>query len=157
MNPNQVLAIARADIGYKEGPNNDTLAGKFTGANFQPWCASWIAFTFHRAGCPKLYPKRLVNCNDALAYFAKLGQLVPIDQAMPGDLIFFGNPLRCSHVGLHLGNGRYLHSSGISHGRNGIGIDALWASDKHPVASHYRAEIRGAGRVQRCHDGSYLP
>ncbi|MCP9939966.1 C40 family peptidase [Synechococcus sp. Cruz CV12-2-Slac-r] len=75
----------------------------------------------------------------------------------PGDLIFFGKPQRCSHVGLHLGNGRYLHSSGISHGRNGIGIDALWASDKHPVASHYRAEIRGAGRVQRCHDGSYLP
>lgn len=74
-----------------------------------------------------------------------------------GDLIFFGSPQRCSHVGLHLGQGRYLHSSGRSHGRNGIGIDGLSPRDQHPVACHYRQELRGAGRVLRCHDGSHLP
>ena len=71
----------------------------------------------------------------------------------PGDLIFFGSRQRCTHVGLHLGNGRYRHSSGKEHGRNGIGIDSLQPQDKHPVACHYRAELRGAGRVVRCHDG----
>ena len=75
----------------------------------------------------------------------------------PGDLIFFGSPQRCTHVGLHLGEGRYLHSSGSAHGRGGIGIDGLSPRDSHPVASHYRRELRGAGRVQRCHDGSHLP
>jgi hypothetical protein len=25
------------------------------------------------------------------------------------------------------------------------------------VACHYRSELRGAGRVLRCHDGSHLP
>jgi hypothetical protein len=30
----------------------------------------------------------------------------------PGDLIFFGTNKRCTHVGLHLGDGRYRHSSG---------------------------------------------
>ena len=75
----------------------------------------------------------------------------------PGDLIFFGNAQRCTHVGLHLGEGRYLHSSGSAHGRGGIGIDGLSPCDSHPVASHYRSELRGAGRVQRCHDGSHLP
>ena len=74
-----------------------------------------------------------------------------------GDLIFFGTPERCTHVGIHLENGRYMHSSGIEHGRNGIGIDSLNPQDLHPVASHYRAELRGAGRVSRCHDGSTLP
>ncbi len=74
-----------------------------------------------------------------------------------GDLIFFGSRQRCSHVGLHLGQGRYLHSSGRSHGRNGIGIDGLSPRDQHPVACHYRQELRGAGRVLRCHDGSHLP
>ena len=71
----------------------------------------------------------------------------------PGDLIFFGSRQRCTHVGLHLGNGRYRHSSGKEHGRNGIGIDSLQPQDNHPVACHYRAALRGAGRVVRCHDG----
>ena len=75
----------------------------------------------------------------------------------PGDLIFFGSPRRCTHVGLHLGGGRYLHSSGREHGRNGLGIDDLSPRNEHPVARHYRRELRGAGRVMRCHDGSPLP
>ena len=75
----------------------------------------------------------------------------------PGDLIFFGSPRRCTHVGLHLGGGRYLHSSGREHGRNGLGTDDLNPRNRHPVAQHYRRELRGAGRVMRCHDGSPLP
>ena len=75
----------------------------------------------------------------------------------PGDLIFFGTPQRCTHVGLHLGEGRYLHSSGQEHGRNGLGIDDLAPQNPDPVASHYRRQLRGAGRVMRCHDGSPLP
>ena len=75
----------------------------------------------------------------------------------PGDLLFFGPPQRCTHVGLHLGEGRYLHSSGSEHGRNGLGIDDLSPHNRVPVASHYRGQLRGAGRVVRCHDGSPLP
>lgn len=75
----------------------------------------------------------------------------------PGDLLFFGTARRCTHVGLHLSAGQYLHSSGITHGRNGIGLDSLLSRDDHPVARHYQAELRGAGRVERCHDGSHLP
>jgi hypothetical protein len=75
----------------------------------------------------------------------------------PGDLIFFGRPQRCTHVGLYLGSGRYLHSSGCEHGRNGIGIDGLDPQLQHPVSVHYRRELRGAGRVIRCHDGTPLP
>ena len=75
----------------------------------------------------------------------------------PGDLIFFGTPRRCTHVGLHLGGGRYLHSSGREHGRDGLGIDDLAPHNPDPVARHYRSQLRGAGRVVRCHDGSPLP
>jgi hypothetical protein len=75
----------------------------------------------------------------------------------PGDLLFFGTARRCTHVGLHLGGGRYLHSSGLEHGRNGIGIDDLNPRNTDPVACHYRAELRGAGRVMHSHDGSPLP
>ena len=84
---------------------------------------------------------------------AQVGQLQLLQ---PGDLIFFGSPERCSHVALYLGNGLYRHSSGKEHGRNGIGVDSLHPNDTHPVGRHYRAELRGAGRVVRCHDGSTL-
>ncbi len=76
---------------------------------------------------------------------------------LPGDLLFFGTAQRCTHVAIHLGRGRYMHSSGQEHGRNGIGIDSIHPSDQHPVACHYRSELRGAGRVTRCHDGTTLP
>ncbi len=74
----------------------------------------------------------------------------------PGDLIFFGTPQGCTHVALHLGQGRYMHSSSASHGHQGIAIDGLARQDTSPVASHYRRQWRGAGRVVRCHDGTTL-
>ena len=74
-----------------------------------------------------------------------------------GDLIFFGTARRCTHVGLHLGGGRFLHSSSSSHGRDGIGRDDLNPRNQDPVACHYRAQLRGAGRVMHSHDGSPLP
>ncbi|MFM2122693.1 MAG: hypothetical protein RLZZ589_1130 [Cyanobacteriota bacterium] len=74
----------------------------------------------------------------------------------PGDLIFFGRPQRCTHVGLYLGAGRYLHSSGQQHGRDGLGIDGLDPQLQDPVSVHYRRELRGGGRVVRCHDGTTL-
>ena len=75
----------------------------------------------------------------------------------PGDLIFFGRPQRCTHVGLYLGAGRYLHSSGREHGHDGLGVDQLSPEADHPVSRHYRRELRGAGRVVRSHDGTTLP
>ena len=84
-------------------------------------------------------------------------QVGQISLLQPGDLLFFGTPRRCSHVGLHLGEGRYLHSSGRQHGRDGLGIDDLHPRNRDAVACHYRAELRGAGRVMHSHDGSPLP
>ena len=75
----------------------------------------------------------------------------------PGDLIFFGSPQRCTHVGLHLHNGSYLHSSGTTTGHNGLAIDNLSPTHGSAVASHYRQSLRGAGRVMHGHDGSPLP
>ena len=70
-----------------------------------------------------------------------------LEHLQPGDLIFFGTPIKATHVGLYLGNGEYIHSSGIQYGRNGIGIDSLDSASDDPVSRHYWSELRGAGRV----------
>ena len=91
--------------------------------------------------------------------FCQLVAISPDDFSLlrPGDLVFFGTPECCTHVGLHLGQGRYMHSSSSSHGHGHIAIDAIDRQDTSPVASHYRRHLRGAGRVVRCHDGTTLP
>lgn len=70
----------------------------------------------------------------------------------PGDLIFFGTPVKATHVVIYLGKGTYIHSSGKDQGRNGIGIDALTETGEQ-VSRNYYAQVRGAGRVVR----SYQP
>jgi hypothetical protein len=77
---------------------------------------------------------------------------VNLDQLKAGDLIFFGDRDRTTHVALHLEDGRYIHSSGKERGRNGIGIDSLNQLED-PISSAYRQQLRGAGRVVR----SYQP
>jgi hypothetical protein len=73
-------------------------------------------------------------------------QAIAIDRLESGDLVFFGTGDRCTHVGLYLGNGHYIHSSGKDQGRNGIGIDRL-SEDSDPISQTYYRQMRGAGRV----------
>jgi cell wall-associated NlpC family hydrolase len=79
-------------------------------------------------------------------------QPIEMELLQPGDLVFFGTPDRATHVGLYLGEKRYIHSSGKAQGRNGIGIDVL-SSQGDAVSQTYYRQLRGAGRVMK----SYLP
>ncbi len=72
-----------------------------------------------------------------------------------GDLLFFGEKERCTHVGLYKGAGSYWHSSGTDDGRNGIGIDYL-NSNHNEISSNYFSKLRGAGRVEHCYNGQFF-
>jgi hypothetical protein len=72
---------------------------------------------------------------------------ISIEEMLPGDLIFFGTPEKTDHVALHLGDLRYIHSSGIQMGRNGIGIDILSDSTEDLVSCGYFTKLRCCGRV----------
>ena len=79
-------------------------------------------------------------------------QSIPLAEAQAGDLVFFGTPEKINHLGLFLGDGYYIHSSGKEQGRNGIGIDQLSVQgDK--VSRTYYQQFRGIGRVV----ASYCP
>ncbi|MEG5061546.1 C40 family peptidase [Microcoleus sp. A2-C5] len=71
---------------------------------------------------------------------------VNINALEPGNLIFFGTVEKATHVGLYLGDNRYIHSSGKAQGRDGIGIDIL--SEKGDAVSQaYYQQLRGYGKV----------
>ena len=71
---------------------------------------------------------------------------ISISDLEPGDLVFFGTPQKATHVGLYLGDRRYIHSSGKAQGRNGIGIDIL-SEDGDKVSRDYYQQLRGYGKV----------
>jgi hypothetical protein len=71
---------------------------------------------------------------------------ISITALKPGDLLFFGTPKKATHVGLSLGDNRYIHSSGKEQGRNGIGIDVL-SEDGDQVSQAYYRQLRGCGKV----------
>lgn len=79
-------------------------------------------------------------------------QPIALDQLAPGDLVFFGTPERCTHVGLYLDDKHYIHSSGKAQGRNGIGVDVL-SEQGDAVSQTYYRQFRGVGRVV----ASYIP
>lgn len=96
------------------------------------------------------------------AAFASVGILIPrdayqqeafgdrldLDALQIGDLLFFGNPDRATHVGIYIGNGEYIHSSGQEHGHNGIAISAIAGTDQ--VSRWYASQLRGAARITKC-------
>lgn len=77
-------------------------------------------------------------------------------EVQPGDLVFFGSAERITHVGLYLGDGQYIHSSGKEKGRNCIAIDTLHPSDA-PVSRGYYALLKGAGRVVQSYQPTGTP
>lgn len=72
-------------------------------------------------------------------------QPIALAELQPGDLLFFRSSERINHVGLFLGAGQYIHSSGKDQGRNGIAIDLL--SEEDAISQAYSRQLHGAGRV----------
>lgn len=64
------------------------------------------------------YAQGIILARDA-SQQARYGEPIDIgnpDNLQPGDLLFFGSSAeRISHVGIHLGNGDFIHSSGRVH------------------------------------------
>ena len=106
-----IIEIAKKEVGTIEGPkDNETKYGKWTGANFLPWCqylsfVSWCAFT---AGVAK-FPKS-ASTVAAADQFKKEKRWADArnDDPTPGDWIYFDFPEdgvnRISHVGLCIKN-----------------------------------------------------
>ena len=106
-----IIDIAKAEVGTIEGPkDNETKYGKWTGANFQPWCQSFVSWSAFSSGLdPKKYPKS-ASTVAAADWFKKNNRWADArnDDPTPGDWIYFDFPddgvNRISHVGLCIKN-----------------------------------------------------
>ncbi len=106
-----IIEIAKKEVGTIEGPkDNETKYGKWTGANFLPWCQSFVSWCAFTSGLdPKKYPKSAATVA-ASDWFKKNDRWADArnDDPTPGDWIYFDFPddgvNRISHVGLCIKN-----------------------------------------------------
>ena len=109
MTPEELLALARAELGVTESPAgsnrvkyNRAYYGREVSGSGYPWCCVFIWWLFRQAGCSHLFygGKQTAYCPALLTYHKKVGQAV--SDYRPGDIIFFdfnGNGT-ADHVGL---------------------------------------------------------
>ena len=125
---------------------NKYLWGGTIGPDFD--CSGLVQSAFASSGIwiPRDAYQQEIFCENVALNIENLSEIL-----IPGDLLFFGSPQKCTHVGLHIENGFYIHSSGVTNGHNGIEIDELFPQELGNIASFYRSQFRSAGRVISCY------
>ena len=104
---NDVLNVARNEIGYKEGYNNNNKYGVEYGMNNQPWCVMFIWWIFNHASAGNLFygGNKVALCSTLYNYHNGLGQAVGTTGAhlRAGDIVFVdfsGRKRDTNHVGI---------------------------------------------------------
>ncbi|HEX6993758.1 MAG TPA: C40 family peptidase [Gammaproteobacteria bacterium] len=91
-------------------------------------CSGLVFYSYARAGLS--VPRNSIE-------LFKAAEKIPLDAAREGDLVFFQDQRRLSHVGIYLGGGRFVHapSSGSS-----VRVSTL-------DSAYYRRHLVGVGRL----------
>jgi len=84
-------------------------------------CSGFVRYVFSQAA-------NLTLPHGARA-ISQLGKSIPVDQLQPGDLVFFNTLKKAfSHVGIYLGEGRFIHAPSSGGGVHIVNMnDAYWA------------------------------
>ncbi|WP_043471133.1 LysM peptidoglycan-binding domain-containing protein [Kitasatospora sp. MBT66] len=96
------MRVASADIGYREGPNNDSKYGRAYGLNFNPYCDMAVSLWGQAIG-ERSAVGWFAYCPSHVAWFKQRGQWLGRNASVvPGDIVFFswdGGPT-ADHVGV---------------------------------------------------------
>lgn len=100
----KIIDIAKSQIGYHEGYNNDTKYGDWYGLPNEPWCAMFISWCAYESGIPESIIPKFAGCITGFNQMTEMG-ITTTEHIRPekGDLIFFewdGEPGDIDHVGL---------------------------------------------------------
>jgi cell wall-associated NlpC family hydrolase len=84
-------------------------------------CSGFVRYVFQQAAS-----LTLPHSTRALS---QLGQVIPLEQLKPGDLVFFDTLKSAfSHVGIYLGDSRFIHAPSAGGNINVVNMnDAYWA------------------------------
>jgi len=103
-----VIALAKKEVGFKEGANNQSKYGAWYGLDHQPWCAMFVSWVFDQAKCLPLIAqtkKGFAGC-EVFEEWARLkGMVLPVGMVQPGDILLFdfAHAGKSVHTGIAIG------------------------------------------------------
>lgn len=102
---NDILKIARAELGYKESPagSNRTKYGRAYGYDGVAWCAMFVWWVFKQANASALFfgGKKCAYCPTIADYYIAKKQTVSKSSGRAGDIILFGfGHTNSQHIGI---------------------------------------------------------
>ena len=92
MKGDEIIAIAKKEIGYSEDPpdSNLTKYGKWANLDGEPWCAMFASWCYDQAGetLEKIdFAKGYAGVQSGVNHFKATGQMT--ENPEPGDLVFY--------------------------------------------------------------------
>lgn len=91
------VSVARGEVGYREGANNDNKYGLWFGMNHVAWCVIFVCWCAAQSGAP--IPTNLSYVGDMTAYFQSRGKYRTVSSGyipQAGDLMIQGD----RHIGI---------------------------------------------------------
>lgn len=122
-----IISVAKTQLGYIEGDNNDTKYGTWLGYPNQPWCASFVSWCARQAGVPTSILKNSACAGAGTDYFNIPYYDGETYAPESGDLFFTKG---WTHVGLvYYTDGDYFYTiegnSNDNGSSEGIGVYSL--------------------------------
>ena len=104
----RLVKIAVEELGYVEGPNNDTKYGAWYHLNYEPWCAMFVSWCANQAGIGTDIIPKYCGCTAGMKWFNDLGLFQSRESGYKpkaGDVIFFRDasetvPTVSTHTGI---------------------------------------------------------
>ena len=117
----EILKLARSQVGYKEKPDNNTKYSRYFDVEAwqwfntkknpgTDWCAIFICWLFTQVlgnkpalvflGCPAPKNNCAAGCGYLYDYMKAKGYKSDIKNVKPGDIVFFKKGSKCAHVGI---------------------------------------------------------
>lgn len=148
-----IIGVAKTQLGYREGANNATKYGTWYGLPNQPWCAMFISWCARQAGIPTSVLKNSAVAAPDAQYF----NIPYYDGAsytpQKGDLFFTKS---WSHVGLvYYVDGDYFYTIEGNSNNTGSGEGTSVVSNRRKISNFYFGVPNYQGGSTPSHTHSY--
>lgn len=102
----RLVRVATEELGYREGPNNDTKYGEWYHLNYEAWCAMFVSWCCNQAGISTDIVPKYCGCTAGMNWFKQRDQFQYRESGYipkAGDIAFYKDSGATEGTSTHTG------------------------------------------------------